>query len=290
MNACINHKELKNCMINNENNKNELPNTDNCDIYSTDMFMSDNDMAKLQLIREKIDKIIEINSITEFELMINAQNNHSSTINLCKYAAERIIKTDNISMMVILMNHYDNNPEILDFCTNRCSCYGSVSMLQLLIDHGADIKPDKSYLKLVETRNKYTDGVFYSRLMSPFINSCKSGNIQIVKFILDNNIDSNDINDINNGLCVAIWADQLQVSQILIDEGANVNYQNAEALKQAIRLDRSDAVKLLLQNGVDVSLLNKNKLRDDEKTKIGELLISEGCDPLSLYAIWRGYR
>lgn len=152
-------------------------------------------------------------------------------------------------------------------------------LLKLLLEHGADINAKNAYGATALTA------------------AISSGNISIVKYLLDNNAQfyfaddkehfyqcliaaltsrnndmlkfvlskSNNKNDANRALYAAVSFGEMDSAQILLDNGADVNYQDStlrdyggpkgeSALHQAVDRNDISGIKLLLAAGAKVNL------------------------------------
>ena len=87
--------------------------------------------------------------------------------------------------------------------------------------------------------------------------ACNSGLLQLSKLLLDNGADVNaQVGSPGNALQAAVRGDNIEIVRLLLDRGADVNIQKGDrgnALQAAVWNDNIDMVQLLLDRGADVN-------------------------------------
>ena len=165
---------------------------------------------------------------------------------------------------------------------------GSVEIVKALMSAGAQYSPSKELSnRSVAMEDRLGLRYSYSKEQSPMNIGINNGHIGIVKMFLDKGdvipagalfsvISSSDIHMVqilldyncaqiepNSGLSALMLASYLgnsEVVKILLEKGAEVNYQNAEkefALMLAARVGEAELVKQLLEGGANVNLRGK---------------------------------
>lgn len=77
--------------------------------------------------------------------------------------------------------------------------------------------------------------------------SCKKGIIRDVEYILCRIMREMINININNGLCQAIENYHLKIVELLIDHGADINYNNGSPLNLAVKNGYCDIIELLIE-------------------------------------------
>ena len=114
---------------------------------------------------------------------------------------------------------------------------GSLPIVQLLIDHGADV-----------------NFIFQNR-DSPLIRAIHKKSYDIAELLINHGADVN----ISDGqweysiLVYAVEEESLTLAKLLIDHGANVNYLGSALLREAIRNKSLPMIQLLIENGAKVN-------------------------------------
>ncbi len=127
----------------------------------------------------------------------------------------------------------------------------------------------------------------------PFTEAVQEGNIKLVKKFLDTDAGVNDLYFGWSALQIAANKGQLEVVKLLIDRGADINYQHPisknTALHMAALSNYPEVVKYLISKGADVNIKLRagvsiiRPLRDEGNLKMVELLMAagakeEGCE------------
>lgn len=124
---------------------------------------------------------------------------------------------------------------------------------------------------------------------SPLFAAIKGKNIAVIKLLLDNGADANNILNSSgfNAFIVAVRESTLEIVQLLIDNGANMNATDSggyTAMMLAARVSNLEMVRFLIKNGADVNIknpYNENCLFPAVASKNVEmvrLLIESGAD------------
>lgn len=158
------------------------------------------------------------------------------------------IKSDTLSQIAII-SAKNSHPPILSFCCSEgleidaelendpllCAACdsGSTAVFRVLLDHGMNVN---SFLEL--------DG-------SALVSACRVGNLELVKFLLDENADPNNGFDCG-GYEALLWAiigsrASLDIVKLLLANGVIV--KGSGALIAAAEHGNLEAIKLLLEHG-----------------------------------------
>ncbi len=126
-----------------------------------------------------------------------------------------------------------------------------------------------------------------------FTEALRDGNIKVVKKFLNANAGVNDLYFGWSALQIAANKGQLEVLKLLIEKGADINYQHPISKNTALHLaalsDHPEVVKYLISKGADVNVKLRagvsiiRPLRDEGNIKMVDLLLAadtkeEGCD------------
>lgn len=139
----------------------------------------------------------------------------------------------------------------------RCST-GRRRIVEGLLDYGAE-----RFTKQIVGANLEYASIVNSALSRYKSNFC----------ILDSSLDS--------FLYYCAERDYAQTIRVLVQHGADVNYSNAEALREAVRMGNFTSAKVLLELGADVSSVDNEAIRiacSYGYIDLVELLISHGAD------------
>jgi ankyrin repeat protein len=89
-------------------------------------------------------------------------------------------------------------------------------------------------------------------MTNDLIKAIKSGNLGEVKLLLSSNIVGDNKDE---ALITASSYDQVEIVKFLLDNGADVHYEEEQALRTAVLYNKLNAVKILLENGADITEL-----------------------------------
>jgi len=154
----------------------------------------------------------------------------------------------NIHIVEFLLK-YDISQEALNTSLLYASRINYVDLIELLLDHGANIHFDEN---------------------KPLEKASHDGNIEAVKLLLDYGANVHALNDI--ALRRASKAGNTEVVKLLLDHGANVHADDNYALRFACKFGHTEVVKLLLDHGANVHINNNQALRWAKHSGIVELL------------------
>jgi len=120
-----------------------------------------------------------------------------------------------------------------------------------------------------------------------FTEALRDGNVKVVKQFLAANAGVNDLYFAWSALQIAANKGQLEVVKVLIDKGADINYQHPISRNTALHLaalsNHPEVVKYLISKGADVNIKLKadvsiiRPLRDEGNIKMVELLLAAGA-------------
>ncbi len=119
-----------------------------------------------------------------------------------------------------------------------------------------------------------------------YTEALRDGNVKLVKKMLDSGVDVNEKFFAWSAIQVAANKGQLSVVKLLVQKGADVNYQHPMTKMTAFHLaayeNYPELVKFLAANGADLSLKLRGDVsivravRDAGNPKMAELLVSLG--------------
>ncbi len=166
-------------------------------------------------------------------------------------------------MMKILLYDYDFDPRYLNnVIFYKCCSDDTIDMLKLLLDHCS--------INLSDSNNK----LLYTIMLHVLENT----NSKMVRMLLENGFDPNT----NNGECLITVSDYgyVDLVKLFIEFGADVTHQDNQALYMAILNLNMDTVIVLLQNGADMTAINRRfeAHQNNKKKKFINLLIENDID------------
>lgn len=143
-----------------------------------------------------------------------------------------------------LINEPGNTPNHLHLPLTLAACCGRRNILELLIQHGAEVNKQNGYRLTaldcaIETRQE-----------------------AVVRLLLDNRASSNIESIHGSPLLQAVSKEETVITQMLIEAGAHVNYQNTDGytpLMVAIRMHNLPISTLLIKAKADVNMLNRHQ-------------------------------
>lgn len=130
------------------------------------------------------------------------------------------------------------------------------------------------------------------------MDAVETNKYELVKSILDQNSDIST-GELSVALAISVRCEDLNIIQLLIDHGADVNHISLDVmpiLHQAVEEDRPDVIQLLVQNSADVNIRNDlgntaliialdieivtaSEWIDPPEMEISKLLFELGADP-----------
>lgn len=121
----------------------------------------------------------------------------------------------------------------------------------------------------------------YERVRLHFRNAILNNDVKFVSDALRTFADTSVLTK-PRFLTVAVMTNNLEITRLLLEKGADANAMNGIALQEACREGRSRMVKLLLSHGANPNLNNKSSLVlavKHKDLKIAEALLDGGADP-----------
>lgn len=119
-----------------------------------------------------------------------------------------------------------------------------------------------------------------------YTEALRDGNVKLVKKFLNANAGVNDLYFGWSALQIAANKGQLEVVKVLLDKGADINYQHPISKNTALHLaalsNYPEVVKYLISKGADVNIKLRagvsiiRPLRDEGNLKMVELLLAAG--------------
>ncbi|CAA6809506.1 MAG: InterPro IPR002110 COGs COG0666 [uncultured Sulfurovum sp.] len=197
------------------------------------------------LIKNGADVNIEIPSNQEFNLLLLV-----------------LTMTEQTFKIILYNKGLDVGNAFINFHKNR------FKLAQLLIDNGATITDNlypfmimnkKTYLTILNDKfdkKEYTieEKEYHISLHASF----NFGDIQIVKFLLKNNLDINyKIKDGETLLSVASWFNDYKMVQFLIENGADINAEEESFFDELFYQDKKELLKLVIHK-IDEKIYAKN--------------------------------
>ncbi|TYA92243.1 ankyrin repeat domain-containing protein [Seonamhaeicola marinus] len=116
---------------------------------------------------------------------------------------------------------------------------------------------------------------------SPLILACYHGNFNVVRFLIDKVDNINGTSEDGTPLMAAVVKQNLSISKILIEKGANPNIADINgttALHYAVQFKNVKISELLINNGADYTLKDNNG-----KTPYDHALLSNNQELLNLF-------
>ena len=202
------------------------------------------------------------------------------------YIIKTIIERNKISLMNMMI--YDFNFDVTysnDIVVVWCSSTNNIEMMQLLINHGADIHTRKYSKNVIYTIRRDMNWIDANEFIDDdyaFYNAIVNSKYHMVKFLLDAGVDPNAC----DGRAFLRGLMTYEITKLLIDYGADVTIQNNEALRRIVYDKNYFIIKLLIDNGADPNVINKMGTDPDEDILI-TYLIENGVDPIALLKIWK---
>ncbi len=152
--------------------------------------------------------------------------------------------------------------------------YGSIKIIQLLVDYGAD----------VNIKNWFEPELAWGYVSrTPLIAAIVKNDTEIVKLLLDNGADVNFERDYHcmYPLMLATYKDNFKVVKLLVESGARINddhsYLHWNAMMFTIPNQSYDIRKYLLENGAKSGFLGLG---------FQELLYNIGYKKINKYSCW----
>ena len=146
-----------------------------------------------------------------------------------------------------------------------------LSIVKLLIDHGADVDCEDSY-------NKRT----------PLIIAISRKSLKVVELLVENGADVNLLAGAEGGpLKMAVEYNQIKIAQLLIDNGADVNLKNVRDVTPLMVATTPAMARLLVKHGAKLNevdnrgksaLLRMVDRSRDECFEASDVLLEEGAD------------
>lgn len=194
------------------------------------------------------------------------------------------VKTGNLKIIKLLL---DYNPDINIYNTEVLFYCNSLKIFKFLIKKGANINSRNGsilqncceYNKLKIAKYLLKKKLYYPTDLS-FNLACEKGHFKIVKLLVENGYDINS--DYNSGFLIACEKGNYKIVKYLIEKGINVNKipknYNFFPLYRAAKYNKLSIVKLLVDNGADISYNNTMVLFDCYSLNIFKFLIEKGAD------------
>ena len=195
-----------------------------------------------------------------------------------------ILKINNIlnlkpkNYILNIKNHDNDSPLIIACKVNEND------MIELLIDYGFDVNVSDNYIGLNPTMKTLSN--------TPLIWSIFHNNIEVVKLLIENNVNLNDID--TEPLIYAIKSLHIPMIELILNNGVDVNLcfnKSKYALNFAIQRYLSfgneymPIIELLINNGAELNNADTNGrtiLMDTDiiiNTELMELLLLNGANP-----------
>lgn len=176
--------------------------------------------------------------------------------------------------------HLHDNIAILWACRNN-----HIETVKFLLDHGASIHNNNTLsiiciqgstelVKLLLTTNCHVNNTSYA-----LSRACEYGHFEIAKLLLENGADIHYEDD--TALYRASIYGNVNIVKLLLDYKANIHAQNDIALRRASELEHTEVVKLLLENGANIHAENDYALKsafDNCNSEMVKLLIQYGAN------------
>lgn len=167
--------------------------------------------------------------------------------------------------------------------------YGHITLIEKLLDNGADMRGEHYDSLALATRRKNMDVIKYlinrdnKRNEYPLVDASEYGNLDAFDLFVKLGQDITVQN--NEALVMASWNGHLDIVDRLIELGADVCSRNYQAFWMALDDGRYDIVAILVHAGVDITIDNYRPLRsaiEHRHVKIVRLLLKSGSEPIIL--------
>lgn len=226
------------------------------------------------------------NEIVKFLLMNGAMNFNTGIIEAFNYACQN----DRIEIIKLLI---ELKPDIYTNDALILACeYGHLDIVKFLLRNGSNIHHynDQALSSACESGN-YMIAKFLLDCKAN-VNTdnnealhlaCQEGHIEIVKLLLKYGVNIETKN--NKALHLASKNGQIKIVKLLLKNGANVSAGNDKALRSAIANGHNEVIRLLLQYGANINVVNNDislieTLRQNRSETI-KILLQNGLDILT---------
>ena len=245
-------------------NINKLPNDNNW--WSPLMASSsrgDDDIVEL-LLRHGLD-IDKESSDGKYALLVAIERGHVSTVELLLQKGAKVKKSIINAVDLIRMYIPSYSPEGICVLTES----KALSIVKLLIDHGADVDYEDS------TR-------------TPLLIAISKESLKVVELLVQNGADVNLLAGAESGpLKKAVERKQIEIAQLLIDKGADVNLKNVNDVTPLMVATTPAMARLLVKHGAKLdevdnrgksALLHMVDRISGECYEASDMLLEEGAD------------
>lgn len=221
--------------------------------------------------------------------------NYAGSSMIIRHYTEKVTKEKIRELMILLHDKYNfdvssNNNNAI----KACFFNDDPEMINLLIELGADVHTDNDSLFINCCRYGCVNNVkFLLDYVDLSKNECtraltvsaSHGHIDVVSIFLELGIDPN-VNDTDALICSS-YLNQYEITKLLLQYGADVNAQNDAALLNATLRRNYDIVELLLSHGANVRCFEAtpHKNIDIKAKKVYDMLVSVAANPLMLATI-----
>lgn len=185
--------------------------------------------------------------------------------NMVKLLAENDMMTPFAYSIALGYYPGDGNLELTKIITTK------FKFDQNLLDAASCLASEKGHIEIV----KYLHDTFIIDMDMAFANAVKIGNIDIVTYFIDKGVDVNCLDGI--AFLNSVEHNHVDITEILIEKGAHIH-------KKALQLSASKGyyvmTELLLNNGADVNSDNNEALRlaiENNNIHTTEILLSRGA-------------
>ena len=158
--------------------------------------------------------------------------------------------------------------EALNYALEWTAFHGQIELVKQTINAGANIHADNDVALQMACENGHLNIVIYlisigARInaanSSPLLRAIDGKHADIVKYLLEYKINNNRICDLHaehdNALRTAVTNGQYDIVKLLIENGADINVLDQYVLKSAAGYGYYDIVKLLIESGIDASAI-----------------------------------
>ena len=221
-------------------------------------------LIALELDPSTVLNLCEINKEAYTKLCNNPNFWHRKTIKDFRYIPN-----------ILRLPNYISRKDIYQYLYNKTNNPHIDYVLEAILNN--DIKTVHIAILLRENINRNQP----NGRMSYLVHAIRSGNYDMVKFLIDNNANVNDKVNIVTFISPLAFAlninspDKLKIIKLLLENGADPNYANKvlHPLNLAIRANEPEIVKLLLYYGADPNKKNiYNKTSFDMAASEPEIL------------------
>lgn len=167
-----------------------------------------------------------------------------------------VIRMGKMHLLDLILSEYpDNINDYMYHCHYAADDDIFISSINIFLSHGADLHYKDDYFISCATRVSriiflINNGCnINAQNGAIFAENCRLGNIEVIEFMLTYNITNHTL---NNGLLTAFKNSKFRIMKLLIENGADVSILN---IQNSINADDEAVIQWLINNDVDPILM-----------------------------------